>query len=117
MAPDIPVFYIEDENGDIKSTDDVLEWTRWFSLADRHVEMTEAGGGKVSTVFIGLDYGTFGDGQPLLYETMVFGGVMDGYVRRYTSRRAAREGHEEVVRDVLSRPVGSYTFSRRWTME
>lgn len=41
---------------------------------------------RVSTVFLGLDH--FGRvGEPVLWETMIFGGAHDGYQARYTSRR------------------------------
>ena len=93
-------FYIEDENGDIKPTYDLMKWGRWFEAADRHVALTEVGGGKVSTVFLGLDHRFFGDGPPLLWETMVFGGPLDGRCERYCTRVEALAGHEEVVRDV-----------------
>jgi hypothetical protein len=50
---------------------DVLKWARWFETADRRVAFTEVPGGVVSTVFLGLDH-NFGDGPPLLFETMSF---------------------------------------------
>lgn len=55
-------------------TDDLLEWARNFEGANRHVARTEVRPGLVvSTVFLGLDH-SFGDGPPLLFETMTFEG-------------------------------------------
>jgi hypothetical protein len=48
--------------------------------------------GVVSTVHLGLDYG-FGDGPPVIFETMIFGGPMDQTIERYTTEALAREGH------------------------
>ncbi len=51
---------------------------------------------EVSTVWIGIDM-NFGDGPPLIFETMVFGGEYDQRMRRYTTREEAYAGHEEIV--------------------
>ena len=53
---------------------------------------------SVSTVFMMLDHG-FKD-VPVLFETMVFGGPMDGYTRRYHTYDEAMEGHHETVATV-----------------
>lgn len=46
----------------------------------------------VSTVWLGIDH-QFGDGPPLIFETMVFGGHLDGEQDRYSTEREARDGH------------------------
>lgn len=51
---------------------------------------------RVSTVWLGLDH-RFGEGPPLIFESMVFGGEYDGYARRYSTFEAAKEGHENIV--------------------
>jgi len=50
----------------------------------------------VSTVFLVIDHG-FDDGPPVLWETMIFGGVLDGACERYASEADAREGHARLV--------------------
>jgi hypothetical protein len=50
----------------------------------------------VSTVFIGLDHNWDG-GDPLLFETMIFGGPLDQYQERYSTWEQAERGHEEAV--------------------
>jgi hypothetical protein len=55
---------------------------------------------RVSTVFLGIDHRfqhKAGDGGPLVFETMIFGGVHDGYQERYVSWREAEAGHRQAV--------------------
>lgn len=53
----------------------------------------------VSTVFLGTTHGWDEDGQPLLFETMIFrnGSWSDLYCRRYSSWKDAKIGHEVAV--------------------
>lgn len=53
---------------------------------------------RISTVFFGIDpmYELFGR-EPMVFETMVFGGAYDLYQCRYASYQEAKEGHEKVV--------------------
>lgn len=53
---------------------------------------------EVSTVFLGLDH-AWGDGPPMLFETMVFGGSNDEYCERYSTWDEAEAGHKESCRD------------------
>jgi hypothetical protein len=58
---------------------------------------------RVSTVFLGLDH-SFGNGPPVLWETMVFGADGDEqHCERYTSFEAAVTGHERNVEKYLGR--------------
>jgi hypothetical protein len=50
----------------------------------------------VSTVFLGLDHG-YTPGPPVVFETMVFGGPMDGECERYCTWAEAVEGHARMV--------------------
>lgn len=65
---------------------------------------------EVSTVHLVLDHG-WGDGPPIIFETMVFGPDGDewgDFCDRYTTEQQARNGHTAVVVQVtadLSRPV------------
>jgi predicted ATP-dependent serine protease len=79
---------------------DLMEWGRWMETADRTVKWTEQGDVHVSTVFLGLDH-QFGEGPPLLFETMAFiaGDGVDQ--RRYSTWREAEQGHDEIVRRIF----------------
>lgn len=74
-------------------------WIREFAKTDRSIAVTEANNGRVSTVFLGLDHG-FGTGKPVLFETMVFGGPLDGGCERYADMRGAIDGHARWVERV-----------------
>ena len=72
----------------------------WFmeNKDARRVALTEiAKDIEVSTVFLGLDHNFRGEGRPLLFETMVFGGSMNGSMRRYENWIEAEQGHQEMV--------------------
>lgn len=87
--------YILDENGDPKVVG-LIEWGEWMEVADRTVAKSQVGEVEVSTVFLGLDH-NFGDGEPLLFETMIFGGEHDGYQERYATKIEALKGHEKAL--------------------
>lgn len=62
----------------------------------KRVELTQVGVSEVSTVFLGINH-RFGDGPPLIFESMVFGGPLDQEQRRYSTEVEARVGHAELV--------------------
>jgi len=90
--------YVLDEAGNPVPCDNLLEWGRWFENAGskRQVARDSVNGANVSTVFLGLDH-SWGDGPPLLFETMIFGGPHDQYQERYSTRAEAIEGHARAV--------------------
>jgi hypothetical protein len=80
------------------------EWAKWFGENERHVAETDVGKQWVSTVFLGLDH-QYGEGPPLLFETMVFNRKPDGEIDfggeetfRYATWDAAEAGHKAVVK-------------------
>ena len=80
---------------------DIHEWGKWFGTADRHVADIDILGIRVSTVFLGLDHNHWGDGDPLLFETMVFDHEGDcAAMTRYFTWEEAAQGHAEVVEGV-----------------
>lgn len=73
----------------------IIEWAKWFETAKRHVKNDKLDNGvKISTVFLGLDH-SFGDSEPMLFETMVFGGKLDQKMERYSTWDEAEEGHKK----------------------
>lgn len=103
--------YILDANGDPQVEPDLIKWAQWFERADGRriaADSFPLGNGDqtadVSTVFLGLDH-NWGDGPPLLFETMVFGGLLDGEMDRYATKADALIGHALMcarVRDSLA---------------
>jgi hypothetical protein len=107
-----PGYWILNERGEPEETDDVLTWGLWFEQATKErsrivaQDRDERPGAPdvlVSTVFLGLDH-SFVPGPPVLWETLVMGGPLDGEMRRYTSREEALIGHAEVCQLVREKP-------------
>lgn len=100
--------------------EDICKWSEWLESADRHVGKTDIGipawkfwlgrilkikhwePTRISTVFLGLDH-SFGDGPPMLFETMIFGGSLDGEQERYSTWDEAEAGHKRWVEKVRSK--------------
>ena len=102
-------YWILNANGDPEPTDDPIVWSVWFERASRdrsrivaqdRDERKGAPDVLVSTVFLGLDH-AFTGGPPVLWETLVMGGRLDGEMVRYTSRDAALVGHAAMCRRVF----------------
>jgi hypothetical protein len=77
----------------------VMEWGMAFTSQDRHVAATHVGILHVSTVFIGLDH-SFGEGDPLLFETMIFGADgewRESYMDRCSTWEQAEAMHKKAV--------------------
>jgi len=74
---------------------DLMTWARWMqaALEECVVDKTTIGDAEVSTVFLGLDHSFGYNGPPLLFETLVFGGELDGQMHRYSTREEAQIGH------------------------
>lgn len=83
--------------------DDLMEWAKWFETAERHIADTKIGKVRISTVFLGLDYRLEGNGEPILFETMVFGGELDEETHRYTTWEKAEIGHKKMISKVKAR--------------
>ena len=91
--------YILDDAGRPQPVDDLMMWARWFEESgdSRRVARTDlADDVYVSTVFLGSNH-QWGDGPPLLFETMVFGGRWDQSQWRWPTREAALAAHDRIV--------------------
>lgn len=71
----------------------------------KRIARTHIGGATVSTVFLMHDHNWHLDGLPILFETMVFGGDMDGYQERYSSYDEAIEGHKRICEMAEGREI------------
>lgn len=84
--------------------DDAVLWGQWMQdAARRRVKLTRLpGGGRVSTVFLGLDHNFGTSDSPLLFETMVFdaGSSDDIACRRYATWEEAEAGHDDMLREL-----------------
>lgn len=91
---------------------DVIEWARWMEqhrygpragdpegMDPWRVGSTHVGESWISTVFLGLDH-QFGDGPPMIFETLVFNGALADEQERYSTWDEAERGHEAMVKRV-----------------
>jgi hypothetical protein len=91
--------YILDESNNPVSVD-LRTWAEWIGdPKNKIVEQNTVGSFWVSTVFLGLDHRFGGEGEPLLWETMIFPEATyeELYCQRYTSYKEAINGHELAV--------------------
>lgn len=80
------------------------EWVAWLRDMDyKRVAVTAVGDVRVSTVWLGLDHGFLDKGPPLIFETLIFGGPLDGHMWRYPNEVAALAGHDQAVSECRER--------------
>ena len=70
-----------------------FDTTKWGLQVDKIIGKDQFGSVSVSTVFLGMDH-SFGGGDPVLFETMIFGGEHDQYQERYCTWDEAEKGHQ-----------------------
>jgi hypothetical protein len=105
MNPLSKSYVLDDENRPVPATS-IEEWGAFFENTNRRrVGYDRVGGFEVSTVFIGIDHRFFGEGPPILFETMVFPIDKSGEVEchRYSSWDDALTGHQATVRRLKER--------------
>jgi hypothetical protein len=95
------------------------EWIAAYERTDeRHVVQQFIGDYWVSTTWLGLDH-NWGDGPPLIFETMVFQAVdkeviswEDLLCERYSTEKEAIRGHMDIVRWIKEgKPLYEYVRS------
>lgn len=95
-----PKYYILDGKN-IVMVEDITAWGEWFNTADRTVARTHIEGIMVSTVFLGLDHSWKLDGDPMLFESMVFlPDQHEGKMLRYFTWAEAEVGHNFLVQEI-----------------
>src|SRR5262245_60327221 len=94
--------YVLDSENRPVVCDDLIAWAIWFeTMSNRTVGLTDVTSGiRVSTIFLGINHRWHDKGPPVLFETMVFGGPLDGDGGRYVSWDDAEAGHNAMVRRV-----------------
>ena len=103
-------FYMLDSNGDPVACEDREKFSIWCSTANRTVARTEIAQVIVVTSFLMIDHNYSEQGDPILFETMIFinnhGQLGDsiGYQERYRTRAEAFEGHKRAIDWMRSQP-------------
>ena len=77
---------------------DMKAWARLMEGAEyKRVALTKLPNGTdVSTVWLGLNH-SYGEGRPLIFETMTFGDEETQEQQRYSTEAEALAGHEAMV--------------------
>jgi hypothetical protein len=96
-----PMYYKRDGTPYPTTKDDprgTLAWAKDFENQElKKVAFTEIPGkGCVSTVYLGLDH-QFGNGKPLIFESMFFGNDGQERQERYSTEAEAIAGHKCMV--------------------
>lgn len=74
------------------------------STSNRVLFLSTFGEVSVSTVFLIWDHSFSTESKPILFETMVFGGIHDEYQIRYHTYHEAEIGHLEVCEMISDDP-------------
>lgn len=85
--------------------EDILVWAKSFENRDSRKVRFDALQGKekinVSTVFLGIDHSFEETGDPILFETMIFGGHLSEYQKRYCTWDESEAGHLVAIKLIL----------------
>jgi len=113
-----PLHYRFDDEGNVVPCRNIIEWSIWSETHDRRVELTVIGNINISTVLLTHDHNYWGEGPPILFETMVWITVPDSghnYGRewldgqqRYSTIEEARQGHALLVEAVKERMAADF---------
>ena len=101
-------YFILNEDKTVPPVGNAIEWARFLESGsvNRRVDRTEVTDAVyISTVFLGLNH-QYVDGPPLLFETLVFGGLLDGEMERYSTWEQATTGHLLIVEKVRIAELG-----------
>lgn len=88
------------ETGEVRRARDLAELNAWRAQNSTQLVETRVCVARVSTIFLTSSHNFLGSGPPLLWETLVFGGPMDGAGDRYATQEEALAGHADLVAQV-----------------
>jgi len=95
--------YILGKNHELIETD-LMTWATFFEdINNRRVANDFIGKVQVSTVFLGIDHNC-GEGEPLLFETMIFGGKRNEEQWRWHTWEEAERNHQKIVAEIKRSP-------------
>jgi hypothetical protein len=95
-----PLYYVLDGRTPVPASQIEYWALKMQNVEARRVAFDRLGAIEISTVFLGLDH-QFGEGPPILFETLVFGGPLDGECERYYTFEEADAGHTAMLGRVL----------------
>ena len=92
---------------DIVLCEDWMDWALWFGGTDRAVARDvivrkDADTVTISTVFLGRDANLVDSWPPFVFESMVFGGPLDGLAHHYCTWEEAESGHRHLLAESVT---------------
>lgn len=86
-------------HGKVIEEADYSAWAEWYSTFKTPpcIAHTNTAHGSVATHFLAVNLSLAPDAPPLLFETEVSGGWLDGKREKYATPEAARAGHDAWV--------------------
>ena len=88
------------------AVDSFTEWNLWMAtatFAETTAMYNELGDSIISTKFVGIDLnpGNNSNSQPMIFETLVIGGSLDGKKNLYPTWDEAIQGHLKICTQVF----------------
>jgi hypothetical protein len=81
-----------------------MEWSLWIMSASTTVMINELKDSIISTRFVGIDLNpgsSNSNSQPMVFETLVMGGALDGKKNFYPAWDEAIQGHLKICTQVF----------------
>jgi hypothetical protein len=92
------LYFVLNEHGEPVPERDVDAWSRWFARANRSIARSAvAPNVTVLTTFNGVYDVASPESIPKLFESRVFGGILDGELIQHRTRAEATLLHAELV--------------------
>lgn len=103
----MPNYYYKLEGQTPVAVESFIEWNLWVAtatFADITVMYTEFNDFIVSTKFVGVDLNpgsSNSESQPMVFETLVMGGALDGKKNLYPTWDEAMQGHLKICSQIF----------------
>ncbi len=90
-------------DGRVTEEPDYETWSKWYESTYENVSgiaQTETTQGTVTTKFMAMSMALDKNAAPMIFETSVSGGWLDGQIQRYATIEEAKQGHQTWVEKV-----------------
>jgi hypothetical protein len=77
-----------------------LDWCLWMGSADTRVMVNDIYNVNISTVFVRINLDPQQSGEPMIFETLVSGGVLDRKRNHWSTWEQAMQGHLKICAQV-----------------
>lgn len=82
---------------------DTPEWATLLEIPGyKRVAYDLLGPQEISTVWLGINHAWTADSDPIIFETMIFGGEYDNWQWRYPTEEDALFHHHEIVKNLMA---------------